>query len=375
MIRAINVSCVLICLWCSSPVSAQTPSAAETKLREAGIEPTAESIQKYLTVHLAGETHKNVGRLIAELGDDDFNTRQRASRALAEFVPPPIGALTAASKSSDAEVAWRAKAILKTARPQADPVLAAALSLVASQRLAVGLPLLIQLHQQADSANGKADVLIAIFAILQEADRQTLDSLAKQADKPSQDLARALFARLDRKEIPADLTATFDAVKLKSGSSAGGGPNLVDGWEFQAKVDLTVIELGVFDRQPLGLMIAHEVAIWDLENRDAPLVQITVPAGEEAKLAGEFRMLPVEKTKLRAGRNYAVVAHYADPSDLNVGLANPGGLTIEYAPHIEVIGRRYAFPHKAMAYPNNRGAGADRATHGPTFRFEAVELK
>ncbi len=63
-----------------------------------------------------------------------------------------------------------------------------------------------------------------------------------------------------------------------------------------------------------------------------------------------------------------------DPADPNVGMINPSGLTIDYAPHIEVIGRRYAFPHKAMAYPNNLGAGADHATHGPTFRFEAVEL-
>lgn len=374
MLRCLTSCCVVCCLL-SGSVLAQLPSVAESKLRNAGIEPTAEGIKQYLASRVAGEVQRNVVKLIAELGHDDFNTRERASKSLAELEPPPIGALTTASKSTDAEIAWRAKAILKTARPQADPVLAAALNMVASSKLDVGLPLLIQLHQQTDSATGRADVLIAIFGILQPGDRQTIEALAKLPEKANQDLARALLARLDRKELPADLAGTFDAAKLKSGGVAGGGPNLIDGWEFKTRTELVVTELGVFDRQPLGLVMAHEVAIWDLEDRAAPVVSITIPAGEEAKLAGEFRMMPVEKTKLKAGRNYAVVAHYADPSDPNVGLVNPSGLTIEYAPHLEVIGRRYAFPHKAMAYPNNLGAGADRATHGPTFRFEAVELK
>ena len=308
MIRSVVSGCVC-CFLLSVCAFAQLPSAAESKLRNAGIEPTAEGIKKYLASRVAGEVQRNVAKLIAELGHDDFNTRERASKALGELEPVPIGALTAASTSIDTEVAWRAKAILKTARPAADPVLAAALNMVASNKLDVGLPLLIQLHQQTDSATGRADVLIAIFAILQPGDRKTIEALARLPEKANQDLARALLARLDRKELPADLAGTFDATKLKSGGVASGGPNLIDGWEFKTRTELVITELGVFDRQPLGLVQAHEVAIWDLEDRAAPVVSITVPAGEEAKLAGEFRLMPVEKTKLKTGRNYAVVAH------------------------------------------------------------------
>src|SRR5262245_60810233 len=98
MVRSFASCCVVFYLL-SGPVFAQPPSAAESKLRNAGIEPTAEGIKHYLTAQLAGETQKNVAKLIANLGHDDFNTRERASKDLAELVPSPIGALTAASKS------------------------------------------------------------------------------------------------------------------------------------------------------------------------------------------------------------------------------------------------------------------------------------
>ena len=42
------------------------------------------------------------------------------------------------------------------------------------------------------------------------------------------------------------------------------------------------------------------------------------------------------------------------------------------APHFQVVGRRYAFPHKAMAFPNKRAEDAKSATFGPTFRYEAA---
>ena len=96
MLRCFMLGAILHCLLIA-PAFAQSPSAAETKLRTAGIEPTAEGIKKYLTAQVAEETQRNVAKLIADLGHDDFNARERASKLLGELVPAPIGALTTAS--------------------------------------------------------------------------------------------------------------------------------------------------------------------------------------------------------------------------------------------------------------------------------------
>ena len=159
------------------------------------------------------------------------------------------------------------------------------------------------------------------------------------------------------------------------GGVSGGGKDILNGWEFKLKEDLTVTELGIYDDRKNGLGSAHEVAIWDIEDKTKPVVKGTVPAGEDSPLAGVFRCVRVEKTELKAGRRYAIVAHYGDSGDPSVNLLNPQGLTIEYAPAIEVLGRRYGFPHKAMAFPSSLGEGAASADIGPTFRFNMAVKK
>jgi hypothetical protein len=45
------------------------------------------------------------------------------------------------------------------------------------------------------------------------------------------------------------------------------------------------------------------------------------------------------------------------------------------APTIEVVGRRHAFPQKAIAFPTGSAEGARNADIGPTFRFDVVPEK
>lgn len=360
---------------CTALAMAQNESSSADRLRAAGIDPTTAGLQKYLQQLTGNEAQQSVAKLVAELGSEVFAVRENASRTLAEIVPLPVAALTAAAKGDDAERAWRAERLLKQARPHNDKTLAAALDLITTRKLAVGFALLVKLYQQVESADTKAAVLAALLATVGEEDRPAVEALAKQMDKTKQDLGRVLLARLDKKELPLDLARSFDAVRVTPGNIAGGGPNLVAGWEFQTKVELTVTHLAIYDRKPHGLAMPHEVAIFDLEDENQrPLVVDTIPDGEKAPLGGEFRLTPVARTRLKANRRYAIVAHYADPTDSTVSRVNPGGLTIEYSSHFEVLGRRYTFPHKGIAFPNNSQPGMDHATIGPSFRYETLEV-
>jgi hypothetical protein len=357
------------------PVPARTvESDSANRLRAAGVEPTLEGIQKYLQALMGAEAQKGVAKLIADLGHDDFTIREKASRELAEIVPLPTAALQVAAKADDAERAWRAERLLKMARPQNAKTISAALDVIAAHKLAIGLPLLVRLYQHVDAADTKSEVLAAAIAIVTEADRATVETMAKEKDKTTQDIGRVLLARLDNKDLPHDLARNFDAVKVIPGNTASGGANLVAGWEFRTKADLTITHLGIFDRKPAGLNTAHEVAIWDLDDPNKPVVIETVPSGEKALLAGEFRIVPTPRIRLRADRQYAIVAHYPDTTDSTVSRVNPTGLTIEYAQHLEVLGRRYIFPQPAMAFPARAQAGMDHATIGPTFRYETLEV-
>ncbi|WP_254512932.1 hypothetical protein [Anatilimnocola floriformis] len=309
-----------------APASAQPASEAAARLRALGIEPTTEGLQQYLREFTGGELQKTVAKLIADLGAEEFATREKASKALADVVPLPIAALTKATKGDDAERAWRADRLLKLVQPQSDKTLSAALEVITQQKLLVGAPLLIKAYHQLETAESRGEVLAALLATVQESDRAVVVDLTKHADKSKQDLGRVLLARLDKKDLPLDLARSFDAVKVTPGGVAGGGPNLICGWEFKTKADITVTHLALYDRKPYGLAMPHEVAIYDIEENQKPLVLETIPDGEKAPLAGEFRLVPVPRTRLRADRRYAIVAHYADPSDTTVSMVNPGGL-------------------------------------------------
>jgi hypothetical protein len=303
------------------------------------------------------------------LGHENFKRRELALEQLLIAPLPPLDKLAAAAKSPDPEVAWRAKVVL--AAHSAGDGLMSALRLVEERQLAVGTPLLMKILAQAKSADERAAAERAILAIASEADRDLAKELLARDDIDSRNLGRKLLAGIDRAETLLLLEGSFEAAKVTPGGVSGGGPNLIDGWQFSVKSDLTVTHLSVYDSGSDGLKVAHEVAIWDLDDEKAPLTATTVPAGDEAPLVGVFRVSKVKPVKLAVGKRYAVVAHYPDVQDANVSLINPSGLTIEYGLHVTPAGRRYSFPHKGMAFPDKFGEGEKHATMGPSFRYES----
>jgi len=344
----------------------QSP-ATHARLRAAGVEPTLEGVRDYLESLLDPQLEKQVDRWIAELGDPQFEVRERASLQLASLDFVPTLKLQAAATSPDPERAWRAKVALKGASPEAG-LLPAALRLIEEAKLPVGLPLLVQLRSRIVSPAMQEAAARAMLAIVAEADRAALAELQRHEDAAIRGVAGRLLARLDRP--PAKYQeGSFDAVKLTPGGISGGGRNLIEGWEFRPKADIVVTHLGLFDSGGDGLAAQHEIAIWDIEDPSGPLTQETMVPGTTAPLAGAFRLITTHPIKLSAGRRYAIVAHYPDARDSNVGMINPAGLTIDYAEHVEALGRRYSFPHPSMAFPAEFAEGPKHSKHGPTFRY------
>lgn len=117
-----------------------TPAAADDAnivvLARHGIQPTADSIARYLeSLHPDGESKARFAKLIRQLGDEDFFRREEASAALRREPLVSVELLEKASRSADPEVRWRATQVLATAEQTFEAVLLAALHTVTKQEI------------------------------------------------------------------------------------------------------------------------------------------------------------------------------------------------------------------------------------------------
>jgi hypothetical protein len=344
--------------------------AAET-LKAAGIEPSAQGVRQFLEAAIAPESEREVERLIQQLGDPLFSVRETATRRLSALPLLPGEKLEAAALSDDPERAFRAKLILAAIREATDTPLRAALRLVREKRLDVEPALLLRLLERSDDRANREALVRAMAAVVRPEHRPLAEDLLKRDDAALRNVGRRLLAQLTRPGEAPLLEGAFEAVFVKTGGIAGGGSDLICGWEFKPKSALTVTHLGLLDHGADGLNVPHEVAIWRLDAHDKPLALATVPAGKAAELSGVFRYVPVEPVALAAGESYVVVAHYANPTDSSVSMINPSGLVVKFSEHLEVVGRRYTFPHARMAFPAQSQTDPKHASLGPSFRYEA----
>ena len=177
---------------------------------------------------------------------------------------------------------------------------------------------------------------------------------------------------------PAELLAAkgtiFPAVQVIPGGVSGGGKQLTEAWEFVAKADIIVTHLGLYDERRDGFKTEHDLAIWDLENKEEPLVTTHIEAGANLPLDGFIRYQPVKPVELKAEGSYVLAAYYPESGDNVVSMINPTGLTITYAPHIEPMGRRYILS-KELRFPVNLTEGGRHAPIGPSLIYKVLAGK
>jgi HEAT repeats len=121
---------VILCLlpWLPggsfAQVSKEPPVQAET-LRQLGVTPTAEGIVAFLRSVARGNhtlPDADADALIVQLGNDEFERREKATQRLTALPFPPRAKLQAASKSTDLETATRARDILDRLDKRPDPL-------------------------------------------------------------------------------------------------------------------------------------------------------------------------------------------------------------------------------------------------------------
>jgi len=150
---------------------ARTPGADEHKdeaevLRELGVAPTQEGVGRFLESVVKGDrrplTDAEADDLIARLGSDRFEVREKASEKLTSLLLPPLEKLHKASKNPDLEIAMRSRAILERLEGRGDP-LAAVLRFARQRQIPISFAQLlavIAVCENSATAEAAQDLLI-----------------------------------------------------------------------------------------------------------------------------------------------------------------------------------------------------------------------
>lgn len=113
------------------------PAYVLTTLKNWKVEPTAKGINDYLRKMRPGsDEQKRSTQLVRDLGNGDFETRQRATRELLLTPLLPVGLLTEATKTGDAEVRRRARFVLDRRGTETSSLLYAVFLAVETGRIA-----------------------------------------------------------------------------------------------------------------------------------------------------------------------------------------------------------------------------------------------
>jgi hypothetical protein len=134
---AAALAAMLLCALAAPAGRGAEPSPAVRRLAEYKLEPTTESLGRYLTsLHPTPEREHELRGLIAQLDDADFARRESAMRELTRQVDGLAPLLDEAIRGENPEIRWRAKVIRDQTDRESRSLLTAVLNVVYEQKVA-----------------------------------------------------------------------------------------------------------------------------------------------------------------------------------------------------------------------------------------------
>lgn len=138
MTSRLALACLTAVAAALPPQSASGGDPHADLLARYKVQPDVDGIRSYLSGLVDPKRAAQAAALIVQLGDNDYSTREAASRELLLLASPPTGTLREAANSPDLEVRYRARAIIEKIEEKADrhdQVLHAALKTIQGQEL------------------------------------------------------------------------------------------------------------------------------------------------------------------------------------------------------------------------------------------------
>jgi hypothetical protein len=244
----------------------------EKVLQDAGVGTNGADVLAFFRKRtLSADDLRSVPKLVQQLGDNDFDRRESATRKLLDFGPPVVPLLRPATNDADAEVSRRAKEIIAEIEGGAGPALPmAAARHVVRTKSEGAVEVLVNYLPFADNGNviGEVmDTLVALTPKVEQADAvlkaALKDPLALKRAAGAYVLGRAKDERLrgEVRKLLADKDATVRfraALGLLAGRDKAGVPPLIE-LATEAHDDLTWqaedVLVRLADDYPAGLVL------------------------------------------------------------------------------------------------------------------------
>ncbi len=213
----------------------------ESVLRDGGVGTNGADVLTFFRKRtLTPEDLVSIPKLIRQLGDNDFDMREAATRKLSDFGPPVVPLLRPATNDEDAEVSRRSKEIVAAISARGTALPMAAARHLARAKPDGAVPVLVQYVPFADDAAVVGEVLDALVALTPKPDQA--DAILKAALKDPLALKRAAGAfvlgrakddalRGEVRKLLADKDATVRfraALGLLAGRDKAGVPPLIE---------------------------------------------------------------------------------------------------------------------------------------------------
>jgi len=177
---------LLVGLAASAPAHAAEPDSLGAELQAAGIEPTRDGVRKFLEPQrLTPARLATIRALLADLGSDDFQTREKATAALSAMplVPP---ALLKGDGKRELEIEKRVEYILEDPRrAEREHQLFLVLRLIEENRFPGLAPLLLELMPQWQEEQLVQCAARAVAASAERSDGKALRSVLAGRQSPA----------------------------------------------------------------------------------------------------------------------------------------------------------------------------------------------
>ena len=185
-------------------------------LAKYGIEPTAESIGGYLKSLTPSDGQKQtLQKLIGQLADESFATRESATRELVRQTGGLSDLLAAAIAGDNPEVRWRARLVAEQTSKESQALLHAALMAIQQQKLAGLTPQLLEVSQFCTTEPLRSSLRRTVAGNLEPKDNSLLTNALQSPDADLRALAAfALPATLADEHLPKLLTDRSPTVQI-----------------------------------------------------------------------------------------------------------------------------------------------------------------
>jgi HEAT repeat protein len=205
-----SLTSLLLIFVASGPSASAANSSYELLLQKEKIAVTAEGIREYLrSLKPQDVSALRIAELISQLGDESFQKREAASKALGELSNLPVEKLKKAAEGEDAEIRFRAKQLLSGKQSVRPPITFAVLRMIQLKQIKGLTADLLTILPLIEKRHLEVAIRKALLTTMNPADEKLLNQALKSESSNVRKMAQSVLEIFRKKNDFKKITDDF----------------------------------------------------------------------------------------------------------------------------------------------------------------------